>query len=136
VTNISQSFTYKMAAKINRHRYGTKYVTVTLCILKVGNIYLTTVLQSACLSVCLSVCSRISKTTCPSCAKRKNFFTCSTNNVDYYLAAKGLISWRQRTVNGQTDCVWSIQMLLLFVPSLTTSQYVSVSTSGFVSDVM
>ena len=24
VTNISQSFTYKMAAKINWHRYGTK----------------------------------------------------------------------------------------------------------------
>jgi len=24
VTNISKSFTYKMAAKINRHRYGTK----------------------------------------------------------------------------------------------------------------
>ena len=34
VTNISKSFTYKMAAKINWHRYGTNdyYVTVTLCI--------------------------------------------------------------------------------------------------------
>jgi len=26
-------YTYKMAAKINWHRYGTKLVTVTLCIL-------------------------------------------------------------------------------------------------------
>jgi len=30
VTNISQSFTYKMAAKINRHGYGKNYVTVAL----------------------------------------------------------------------------------------------------------
>ena len=35
VTNISQSFTYKMAAKINWHGYGTKfYVTVTLSVLQ------------------------------------------------------------------------------------------------------
>ena len=35
VTDIFQSFTYKVAAKINSHRYGTKlspYVIVTLCI--------------------------------------------------------------------------------------------------------
>jgi len=32
VTNISKSFTHKMAVKINRHRYGTNYVTV--CIIR------------------------------------------------------------------------------------------------------
>jgi len=35
VTDIFQSFTYKVAAKINSHRYGTKLgpcVIVTLCI--------------------------------------------------------------------------------------------------------
>ena len=35
VTDIFQSFTYKVAAKINSHRYETKlspYVIVTLCI--------------------------------------------------------------------------------------------------------
>ena len=35
VTDVFQSFTYKMAAKINSHRYGTKLgpcVIVTLCI--------------------------------------------------------------------------------------------------------
>ena len=72
VTNISQSFTYKMAAKINWHRYGTKYVTVTLCILKVGNIYLTTVLQSACLSVCLS--ARVSQKPRVQAARKEKTF--------------------------------------------------------------
>ena len=32
VAYISRSFTDKMAAKINWHRYGTNYVTATLCI--------------------------------------------------------------------------------------------------------
>jgi len=34
VRNVSRSFTYKMATKVNWHRYGTNvgYVTVALCI--------------------------------------------------------------------------------------------------------
>ena len=32
VTDISKSFTHKMAAKTSWHRYGANYVIVTLCI--------------------------------------------------------------------------------------------------------
>ena len=35
VTNISRRFTYKMATKINWHRYGTKnYAAITVCVLR------------------------------------------------------------------------------------------------------
>jgi len=36
MTNISQSFTYKMAAKINRNRYGTIFTSLSLYVLFTG----------------------------------------------------------------------------------------------------
>jgi len=35
-TNISKTFTHKMAAKTSWHRYGRNYVTVTVCIMEIG----------------------------------------------------------------------------------------------------
>ena len=64
VTNICQSFTYKMAAKFNWHRYGTIYITVTLCIAVFSLSYVTFV-ASWCIVCC---CFALNYTMCSSSA--------------------------------------------------------------------
>ena len=65
MTNISQSFTYKMAAKINRHRYGTIITSLSLYVLFTGKKLLQAYqlgnMGNAVSSPCGSGCSRVVK---------------------------------------------------------------------------